>query len=89
VLTFTFTNTSAGNWNYSIGIPAADVSGSATLASGSLIFNGNGTLTNVTPTAGGTVTGTAGNLTGIAINGLTDGASNMTSTGTFSTEPFP
>lgn len=78
VLTFTFTNTSAGNWNYSIGIPAADVSGSATLASGSLTFNGNGTLTNVAPTAGGTVTGAAGNLTGIAINGLTDGASDMT-----------
>lgn len=78
VLTFTFTNTSAGKWNYSIAVPAADVSGSPILASGSLTFNGNGTLTNVTPTAGGTVTGAAGNLTGIPINGLTDGASNMT-----------
>ncbi|HTJ87848.1 MAG TPA: flagellar hook protein FlgE [Terriglobales bacterium] len=78
VLTFTFTKTSAGNWDYSVGIPAADVSGAATLASGSLTFNGNGALTNVTPIAGGTVSGAAGNLTGIAISGLTDGATNMT-----------
>ena len=55
-----------------------DVSGAATLASGSLTFNGNGALTNVTPIAGGTVSGAAGNLTGIAISGLTDGATNMT-----------
>lgn len=78
VLTFTFTKTAANTWGYSIGIPAADVSGSATIASGSLAFNGSGTLVGVTPTAGGTVTGAAGNVTGIAINGLTDGASNMT-----------
>jgi flagellar hook protein FlgE len=78
VLTFTFTKTSAGNWNYSIDIPAGDVSGSPTLATGSLTFNGSGVLTNVTPTAGGTVTGAAGNLTGIPLTGLTDGASNLT-----------
>ena len=77
VLTFTFTKTAANAWSYSIGIPAADVSGSATIASGSLAFNGNGTLVGVTPTAGGTVTGAAGNVKGIAIAGLTDGASNM------------
>jgi hypothetical protein len=39
-------------------------------------FNGSGTLSNVTRTAGGTVSG-AGNLTGIGITGLTDGAANM------------
>ena len=77
VLTFTFTKTAANAWNYSVGIPAGDVSGSATIASGSLAFNGSGTLVGVTPTAGGTVTGAAGNVTAIAINGLTDGASNM------------
>ena len=31
----------------------------------------------MTPTSGGTVSGAAGNLTGIAIASLTDGASNM------------
>lgn len=78
VLTFTFTKSAANTWGYSIGIPATDVSGSATLATGSLTFNGSGTLVGVTPTTGGTVTGAAGNVTGIPINGLTDGAANMT-----------
>jgi len=77
VLTFTFTKTAAGSSNYSIGIPAGDVPGSATLATGSLTFDGIGTLTGVTPAAGGSVSGTAGNLTGIAINGLTDLAADM------------
>ncbi|HZQ17831.1 MAG TPA: flagellar hook protein FlgE [Terriglobales bacterium] len=67
VLTFTFTKTAANSWNYSIGIPGADVSGSPTLTSGSLTFDGTGNL--LTPAA---------NVAGIAINGLTDGASNMT-----------
>src|SRR5438477_6753949 len=66
VLTLTFTKASANNWNYSISLPAADVSGSPTLATGALAFSGNGTLT--TP---------ASDVTGIAIAGLTDGASNM------------
>jgi len=67
VLTFTFTNTAPNTWGYSITIPAGDVSGSATLSSGTLDFDGTGTLT--TPAA---------NVTGIAIKGLTDGANNMT-----------
>lgn len=67
VLTFTFTKTAANTWGYSIGIPSADVSGSPTLNTGTLTFDGTGTL--VAPAA---------NVTGIAINGLTDGASNMT-----------
>ena len=78
VLTFDFAKTAAGSWNYSVGIPAGDVSGSATLASGSLTFDGTGKLTAVTPTAGGSVSGAVGNLTGIAINGLADGAADMT-----------
>ncbi|HEY7352456.1 MAG TPA: flagellar hook protein FlgE [Terriglobales bacterium] len=67
VLTFTFTKTAANTWGYSIGIPSADVSGSPTLNTGTLTFDGTGTL--VAPAA---------NVTGIVINGLTDGASNMT-----------
>jgi flagellar hook protein FlgE len=59
VLTFTFTKTAAGSWNYTIGIPAADISGSPTLASGSLTFDGAGKLTAVNPTAGGSVSGAA------------------------------
>lgn len=78
VLTFTFSKTAANTWNYSIGIPAADVSGAPTIASGSLTFNGAGVLTGVTPTSGGSTSGAASNLTGIAISGFTDGAANMT-----------
>ncbi len=66
ILTFSFTKTSANNWTYSIDIPVADVTGSSTLATGSLTFNGNGVLTNP-----------ASDVTGIAIAGLTDGATNM------------
>jgi len=56
-------NASAGTpavvntWGYTVTIPAADLGGSATappvtLASGTLIFNGNGTLQSITPTNG-------------------------------------
>ncbi|HEX3738630.1 MAG TPA: flagellar hook protein FlgE [Terriglobales bacterium] len=67
VLTFNFTKTAANSWGYSIGIPAADVSGSPTLATGSLTFDGTGAL--LTPAA---------NVTGIAIAKFTDGANDMT-----------
>lgn len=70
VLTFTFTKTGGNAWNYSISIPSAEVGATGTstvLKSGTLAFNGSGTLT--TPAA---------NVTGIAINGLADGANNMT-----------
>ncbi|HEX4756859.1 MAG TPA: flagellar hook protein FlgE [Terracidiphilus sp.] len=67
VLTFNFTKTAANTWGYSIGIPAADVSGSPTMATGSLTFDGTGAL--LTPTA---------NVTGIAIAKFTDGANDMT-----------
>jgi len=76
MLTFTFTKASANNWDYAISIPTADVSGSPTLATGTLSFDGTGTLTAVTPA--GAASGSAGNLTGIAINGFTDGAADMT-----------
>lgn len=72
VLTYTFTNTAAGAWNYSITIPAADVGESGapvTLNSGTLTFNGNGQLT-----------APAANVTGIAIDGLADGANPLTFT---------
>jgi len=44
-------------WGYQVTIPAADLGGSATappvtLASGTLIFNGDGTLKSITPTNG-------------------------------------
>jgi flagellar hook protein FlgE len=57
-------NASAGTpavvntWGYTVTIPAADLGGSATappvtLASGTLNFNGDGTLKSITPTNGG------------------------------------
>lgn len=69
ILTFTFTKTAANAWSYNVGIPAADVSGSATIASGNLTFDGTGNL--LTPAA---------DVSGIPIAGLTDGASDMTFT---------
>jgi flagellar hook protein FlgE len=69
VLTYNFTKTAANAWNYSITIPGADVGAAAPVVvkSGTLTFNGSGQL--VTPAA---------NVTGIAVTGLADGASNLT-----------
>jgi len=44
-------------WGYAVTIPAADLGGAATanpisLATGTLVFNGDGTLQSITPTAG-------------------------------------
>lgn len=69
ILTYNFTNTAPGAWNYSITIPAADVgqTGSAvTVKSGTLTFNSSGQLT-----------APAANLTGISVPNLADGASTM------------
>jgi flagellar hook protein FlgE len=69
ILTYNFTNTAAGAWNYSISIPAADVGKTGnpvTINSGTLAFNGAGQLT--APSA---------NVTGISIPNLADGASTM------------
>jgi len=48
VLTFTYTNTGPGAWNYSITIPAADVGGTGNpvvVQNGNLTFDANGNLT--------------------------------------------
>ncbi len=79
LLTVTFTKTASNTWSYSVSIPAADlnpvggVAQSGVLATGTLNFNGNGVLTSATDSGGN-----ATNTTPIAINGLGDGASNMT-----------
>jgi flagellar hook protein FlgE len=72
VLTYTYTNTGPGAWNYSITIPAADVGKTGNpvvVNSGTMTFDGNGNL--LTPAA---------NVTGIAVSGLADGATNMSFT---------
>jgi flagellar hook protein FlgE len=69
-LNFTFTNTSAGNWDYQITLPAADT-GSAkptVLASGSLAFDSSGQLTSTTPISG---------ITLPKSTSLADGAANL------------
>lgn len=72
ILTYNFTNTAAGAWNYSITIPAADVTGAAApvvVKAGTLTFNGAGQLT-----------APATNVAGIAIPNLADGANTLTFT---------
>ena len=72
-------------WGYSVTIPAADLGGAATaapvtLASGTLVFNGDGTLQSVTPT-GGTPSLTNPTIT-VSPNGsvYADGANQATFT---------
>jgi len=80
-LTATFTNTGANTWDYSLSIPATDLSAAKAtgiLATGTLTFNGNGVLVGDTAATGGTVTGALSNVTGIPIKGFADGASDMT-----------
>lgn len=70
ILTYNFTNTAAGAWNYSITIPAADVGGTGNpvvVKNGTLTFNGAGQLT-----------APAADVTGIAITKLADGANTLT-----------
>jgi flagellar hook protein FlgE len=73
-LTYTFTNTATNTWSYSLSLPTGDYTpnqGSqlppGVVAQGTLTFDGNGNL--LTPT---------GNVTGISIPNLTDGAKNIT-----------
>jgi flagellar hook protein FlgE len=69
ILTFTYTNTGPGAWNYSITIPAADegaVGAPVVVQAGTLAFNADGQLT--TPAA---------NVAAIPIAPLADGAANM------------
>lgn len=72
VLTFNYTNTGPGTWNYQITLPAADTGGTGNptvIATGTLTFDSNGNLTNPT-----------GQINGINITGLADGAANMSLT---------
>ena len=72
-LTFNFTNTAPGAWSYSLSLPTGDYTpaGGSTLpagviAQGNLTFDSNGVL--MSPT---------GNVTGITVPNLTNGASNL------------
>jgi len=69
-LTVDFTNTGTNTWSYTVTVPAADLSsgGNATLATGTLTFDGNGNLTS--PAAGSAPQA-------LAITGLADGAKDM------------
>jgi len=69
-LTVDFTETSAGNWNYTVTIPSADLTagGTTKLASGTMTFDSSG---NLTSPAASTDPQT------IAIAGLADGAADM------------
>ena len=69
-LTFNYTKTAAGAWNYAITIPAADVGQTGapvTIKSGTMTFDGAGNL--LTPAA---------DVTGIAVTGLANGANTLT-----------
>lgn len=69
VLTFTYTNTGPGAWSYQVTLPAADTGGTGNptvITSGNMTFDSNGNLTSPT-----------GQITGINITGLADGAANM------------
>src|SRR6185312_15043727 len=80
VLTYNFTKTGSNAWDYNITIPGADL-GQATdqsIGSGNLTFDGAGNLSGVTVAAGGTSTAPAGDVTGINIAGLADGANTLT-----------
>lgn len=69
VLSFSYTNTGPGAWNYQITLPAADTGGSGNptvISSGAMTFDSNGNLTSP-----------VGSVTGITVAGLADGAATM------------
>jgi flagellar hook protein FlgE len=77
VLTFNYTNTGPGAWNYSITIPAADVGGTGNpvaVKSGTLTFDSNGNLTSPATDVAGISIGPPNTAK------LADGASNLTFT---------
>ena len=56
-ITFTYTKTATNTWDYNVTIPAADINGATapvSVGSGTLVFNGDGTL--ATPTKNPTIT---------------------------------
>jgi flagellar hook protein FlgE len=65
--TVTYTKTSADTWGYSIGLPAADATGTPVNSTGSLTFNSSGHL--VSPSS---------NVSGVSFPGMVDGASPLT-----------
>jgi flagellar hook protein FlgE len=70
VLRFSFTKTGSNAWDYSISIPAEDVGQTGNpvvLKTGTLNFDGDGQLTAPT-----------GDVTGIKVAGLADGANDLT-----------
>jgi flagellar hook protein FlgE len=69
-LTATYTNTGTNTWSYALTIPAADLTagGTTTVASGTLTFNSNGSLTSPAASTDPQV---------VQITGLADGASNL------------
>jgi len=74
VLSFNYTNTGPGAWDYQITLPAADTGGTGNptvIATGSLTFDTNGNLSSPT-----------GSIAGINITGLADGAADMSLTWT-------
>jgi flagellar hook protein FlgE len=80
--TVTYTSNGNGNWQYSISLPASDVSAAQTVT-GAMTFDQNGNLTTIQPTgaaAPSTVGTAAGDVSSIPVSftGLTDGAANLT-----------
>ena len=73
VLTYTYTNTGPGAWNYAITIPAADVGGTGNpvvVKSGALTFDSNGKLTTPAADVSGITIGAG--TTGALADGATD-----------------
>jgi flagellar hook protein FlgE len=72
VLTVTYTKSGAGSWDYSISVPAADLTNPGNppspIASGTLTFDSNGHLTDPAPGA---------SPVQVAIQGLADGAADL------------
>jgi len=92
-LTATFTNTEANEWTYSLAVPPSDllpiagVPQTGVLATGTLVFNGNGVLTATTaPTAGAPAyTGTGNGVMSAVTAGAASVAETITMTATSAT----
>ncbi len=83
ILTVTYTQTGANQWNYSSALPAADFAGGVSAPiTGVMNFDQSGNLQSVTPNGGAlTPVGTGvGQISTIplAFNGLADSANNLT-----------
>jgi flagellar hook protein FlgE len=81
-LSVTYTKTAANTWDYTVTVPSADIAGGTgtitTVGSGTLNFDGNGTLTSTT------------GVVPISIPTLADGATSpLTLTGPFGTTTSP